>query len=130
MLWDLYDEIAKRGVSVDTQSDIIPENDYICPTDEMLSQPLNEGKTIVFVYPETSKAACTKGSGNRVHVRWLLAPLGALVEKDRWKLWGSDELVFSYSSAVASIPDLPVSNILQIVSSPTPGDSTDVSKKD
>ncbi len=129
MLWDLYDEIVKRGASADTQEDLMPGNDYKCPTDEMLAEPLGQGKTIVFVYPETSRGACN-GNGNRVHVRWILAPLGALVEQDRWKSWGSDDLVFSYSSIVAGKPDVPVSNILQILSSPEPGDNTDVPIKE
>ena len=98
-----------------------------CPTDLQYSGLLAAGnKTFVFVYPEINGNTCT-GDGNRVHVRWILAPLGKMTGLHQYKKWGEDDLVFNYASSTAVHPLLlPRSNVLQVITNPKAGDQFDL----
>ena len=67
-----------------------------------------------------------EGVGNRVHVRWILAPLGINVNVSIAESWGGEDLVFNYASSDDTIP---TSNVLQILESPVEGDETDLPKQ-
>ena len=81
--------------------------------------------TLVIVYPEILRQRCT-GPGNRVHVRWMLAPLGTISSKGTARSWGLDDLVFNYATSTAG-DHVSISNILQVVPNPQEGDVTDIS---
>jgi hypothetical protein len=89
---------------------------------------LATNKTLVIVYPEIVAKRCL-GPGNRVHVRWMLAPM-ALHNPGEGKSavsrkWGLDDLVFNYATATGI--NVPLSNILQVFPNPREGDVTDIS---
>lgn len=94
-----------------------------CPNKKLVERRL-VNKTIVIVYPEVQRMTC-KGGGNRVHVRWILAPLGKHKSAGTAKSWGLDDLVFNYAASTGD--NIPASNILQVFTNPHPGDETDVS---
>ena len=98
-----------------------------CPTDSQPAGSLAAGnKTLVFVYPEVDSLTCTS-DGIRVHVRWILGPLGKNAPLHQYKQWGEDDLVFNYASSIAVHPSLlPSSNILQVITSPKAGDQFDL----
>jgi len=119
VLWELVDSVVDLGIS--TSSSI-----RRCPSDEELAGPIAANKTISIVYPEVNSDTC-EGSGNRVHVRWILAPLGTNAALDFFKNWGEDDLVFNYASSCAVHPNqLPTSNILQVITNPKDGDEFDL----
>ena len=118
VLWELVDSVADLGITTSSSTH--------CPSDEELDGPITANKTISIVYPEVDGHTC-EGSGNRVHVRWILAPLGTNVALDFFKNWGEDDLVFNYASSCAVHPNqLPTSNILQVITNPIDGDEYDL----
>jgi UDP-sugar transporter A1/2/3 len=83
--------------------------------------------TLVIVYPEVVEKRCL-GPGNRVHVRWMLAPLGVVkITKSAvtGRTWGLDDIVSNYATSTGD--NVPVSNILQVFPNPRKGDVTDIS---
>jgi hypothetical protein len=124
VLWELHDTIAALNVSVTDNS----FHDYgiTCPSDEWLAEPISNNKTIVIVYPEVHAKVC-KGQGHHVHIWWILAPLGTAASRETVCRWGKDDMVFHHSTDTASMPNLPISNILQSMQSPQKGDENDVS---
>lgn len=95
-----------------------------CPNKKLVERLIGVNKTIVIVYPEVQRRTC-QGAGNRVHVRWLLAPLGKHKSADTARSWGLDDLVFNYAASTGD--NIPASNILQVFTNPHPGDVTDIS---
>lgn len=129
ILWELYDELAALNISLSTEHDTPKEEKLWCPKDDFFNEPIQQNKTIIFVYPEVDSTPCNDGPGRRVHVHWLLSPLGFVAKENIYESWNDDDLVFSYSSACAAIPNIPVSNILQVLRNPQVGDETDISKE-
>mmetsp|Transcript_45901 Transcript_45901/g.111190 ORF Transcript_45901/g.111190 Transcript_45901/m.111190 type:complete len:416 (+) Transcript_45901:142-1389(+) len=126
VIWELYDSLIEMGISTTISKW------SKCPKDKVLSDPIARNKTIVFVNPEYIDSTCV-GSGNRVQVRWILAPLQSYYEygdgKKAWnfRYWGEEDLVFNYCSSAAAHPELlPSSNILQVISNPKEGDRFDL----
>ena len=118
VLQELADSILEHNVSVSRRDG--------CPTDSQLATATSANKTIVIVYPEVEKGTCG-GDGNRVHVRWILAPLGIHTPLHLYRQWGQDDLVFHFGTGCAVHPSLlPLSNILQVITTPKPGDHFDV----
>mmetsp|Transcript_10681 Transcript_10681/g.25479 ORF Transcript_10681/g.25479 Transcript_10681/m.25479 type:complete len:494 (-) Transcript_10681:830-2311(-) len=60
-----------------------------------------------------------------VHVRWMLAPVGLNSPFNITDSWGQDDVIFNYATSTG--PNIPVSNVLQVVENPKPGDATDIS---
>jgi len=118
VLHELADSIAEFNISTSRAN--------ACPRDDLeLVGPLLLNQTIVIVYPEIVGRTC-QGVGNRVHVHWILAPLGKSVSLDIFKSWGENDLVFNFGSSCAVYPALlPRSNILQVITNPKPGDEFD-----
>ena len=123
-LWQLH--YAIEALNISTSNNRRDDRNYTaCPSNDTFAEPIASGKTIVIVYPEGDTLTCN-GPGNRVHVRWMLAPLGMNSRKSVVEYYGNDDLVFHFSSSCSSIADLPVNNILQIIKSPEEGDETDI----
>ncbi len=119
VLWELYDSILDLNMSATNTMD------HGIHFEKHLDEAQN--KTIVILYPEISKRRL-EGIGNRVHVHWILAPLGKLMPSTTYQNWGDDDLVFNYASSTSIRPDLlPPSNILQVITAPREGDDTDLS---
>ena len=115
VLWELADSVADLGISVSTSS-----------VAKSTTEPIAAGKTIAIVYPEVRTDTCVIGSGNIVHVRWILAPLNK-GKTYNYQAWGEDDLVFNYASSCAVHPKLlPNSNILQVITNPKEGDEFDL----
>jgi UDP-sugar transporter A1/2/3 len=115
VLWELADYVADLGISVSTSS-----------VAKSTTEPILAGKTIALVYPEVSTDTVVIGSGNIVHVRWILAPLNK-GKTYNYQAWGEDDLVFNYASSCAVHPKLlPNSNILQVITNPKEGDEFDL----
>jgi UDP-sugar transporter A1/2/3 len=81
----------------------------------------------VVVHPEVSKVRCTsKVNGTKIlDVRWILAPVGVFVKKQFTNNWGSEDMIFNYATSTGV--DVPLSNVLQVIVNPLPGDETDIS---
>lgn len=81
----------------------------------------------VVVHPEISRFRCTNEvNGTKiVDVRWILAPVGVNVKKGVTNKWGSEDMIFNYATSTGV--DVPLSNILQVIVNPLPGDETDIS---
>ena len=128
ILWEMNDEIKSMGITVSNQGyqmDLHKDERERCPQDGFFSEAIAQNKTIIILYPEVDAKPC-EGPGRRVHIHWLLAPLGTVARENIYETWNENDLVFSYSSACASIPNLPSSNVLQLLRSPEGGDETDI----
>jgi len=81
----------------------------------------------VVVHPEVSKYRCTsKVNGAKIlDVRWILAPVGVHVGINVPNNWGSEDMIFNYATSTGV--DVPLSNVLQVIVNPLPGDNTDIS---
>lgn len=81
----------------------------------------------VVVHPEVSEVRCTSKvtSTKIVDVRWILAPIGIKTTEDITNHWGSEDMIFNYATSTGV--DVPLSNILQVIVNPLPGDETDIS---
>ncbi len=129
ILWELYDHIAEMGISLTDQTYAIPKDKRErCPHEGFFDEQIKQNKTIVIVYPEVDGPVCD-GPGRRVHVHWLLSPLGMIAREDRYKTWNEDDLVYVYSSGCSSLPHVPTSNVLQVIRSPEVNDQTDISRE-
>lgn len=122
VLHELADSIAELNVST-SKADA-------CPRDDVeLAVPLSMNQTIAIVYPEVNAERC-QGGGNRVHVRWILAPLGKIARINMYKSWSENDLVFNFGSSCAVHPALlPRTNILQVITNPKSGDEFDLPMK-
>lgn len=107
VLWELYYTLKAQNYSASTSmNDIVPN------------------RTIVGIYPEVT---WNSYSGVDIHVRWILAGVGINVNADVTKSWNPEDLVFNY--AINTGVDVPISNLLQVVNTPTKGDETDISEE-
>ncbi len=107
VLWELYHTLLAQNFSANTSFSI----DNVAPD-----------RAIVVIYPEVSFG--TWGHGD-IHVHWILAPVGTNGPAKVTKKWNQDDLVFNYATSTGV--DVPVSNVLQVVNSPTKADETDIS---
>ena len=125
LLYELKQTLVDQGYTLYGEPD---EKTPTCPSAEDLSRASFEDKTIVIICYEGIPVRCYDyGHGNVVHIRWILAPLGALgTDLDQFTHWGADDFVFHHTANNAFDPDnLPPSNIMQVLKSPRPGDETD-----
>ena len=116
ILWQLYYNIREMGISTSNQFD------HGSCGENIMEKQIESNKTIVYVYPEVYPYKC-EGHGNRVHVRWILAPVGISVNETITNYWGKNDLVFNYGPTDKSIP---LTNILQVLQNPIVGDETDI----
>lgn len=109
VLWELYFSLVAHGFSAANNSkSMVPSN-----------------TTVVVIYPEVIRGALEIGD---IHVRWILAAVGINVAENITDSWNRDDLVFNYATSTGN--NIPVSNVLQVVDTPTDGDETDISDED
>lgn len=125
VLWELEDSLKELGITA------VSTKWISCPTDLELAHPITNNQVMVFLYTEGQSMTC-EGMGNRVHARWILAPLHSYATMFdgkgvyNFRNWGEDDLVFHYASSTAVHPELlPKTNILQVMRNPRPGDGYD-----
>lgn len=126
ILWELYHAIKRLGVSVSNNE--FDKNNWDfdkCPDEKILAEPIKNQQTIAIVYPEGETIAC-EGPGDRIHVRWILAPLGLNTPIETSDSYGKDDMVFHYSRTTSSLANFPDHNVLQLIVSPEVGDEYDL----
>ena len=118
VLWGLHDALLERGFSV--------EHGYrnAMPCQRLLTEGRSKNQTTVIVWPEVEGMSCPGSNHSELfNVRWILAPVQKHVGVDTTK-WAADDLIFNYATSTGE--NVPISNILQVLINPVPGDVTDI----
>eukprot|EP00121_Abeoforma_whisleri_P000174 Awhi_evm1s156 len=120
VLFELHDVLKKQGHTV-FESVGCPNMDSAA-----VQFALRRNTTLVMVLPEIFDK-CPSPGVKSINVHWILAPLG-IKSANHAPKWSND-LIFNYATSTAPDPtSLPLSNILQVVMNPTPGDLADITE--
>lgn len=117
VLTELHNALLEHGY----HSSAVPL--YTCPNEK----DIPNSTLAVVVHPEVSRVRCaSKVNGTKiVDVRWILAPIGINGKTGIPNHWGSEDMIFNYATSTGV--DVPLSNVLQVIVNPLPGDETDIS---
>jgi UDP-sugar transporter A1/2/3 len=105
VLWELHFALKAQNYSTTTTIDGVPPN-----------------RTVVVIYPEVSYERWQIAD---IHVRWILAEVGINIASSVTESWNHDDIVSNYATSTGK--NVPVSNVLQVVNTPSKGDATDIS---
>lgn len=108
VLKELYYTLVEQGFSASETTENVPPN-----------------RTVVVIYPEVDVGTSEIGD---IHVRWILAAVGINSAYSITESWNRDDLVFNYATSTGK--NIPVSNVLQVVTTPADGDESDISDEE